>query len=433
MKIAYIAAGAAGMYCGSCLHDNTLALALRRSGDDVLLIPTYTPIRTDEQDASLPNVYFGGINVYLQQKIPLFRRTPRWLDYLLDSPRLLNFVSRHFANTDPKGLGDLTVSMLAGEHGHQKKELQRLARWLADDVQPDVIHLSNAMLMGMARQMRSETGAAIICSLSGEDIFLEGLIPPYYEQSQQLLRQRAGDADAYVALNRYYADYMIDYMQLAADRVHVIPHGLQIEGHGTRTGSSDGGVTIGYFARLCHDKGLHLLIEAFCQLARRDDLPPLRLAAAGYLGRRDRAYLRQQQRRLQKAGLADRFTYHGEPDRAGKIAFMQSLDMMAIPTVYRESKGLSVLEAMANGVPLVLPDHGAFSELLADTGGGLLHRPEDADSLAEQLTRLIQDRELADSLGKNGQQAVRERYHAEQMSRRTRELYESLVAARVAV
>src|SRR5437762_1513939 len=80
MKIVYITAGAAGMYCGSCMHDNTLVAALHQLGHDAILLPTYTPLRTDEEDISQQRVFFGGINVYLQQKSGLFRHTPWFLD-----------------------------------------------------------------------------------------------------------------------------------------------------------------------------------------------------------------------------------------------------------------------------------------------------------------------------------------------------------------
>src|SRR5580693_5772306 len=99
MRIAYITAGAAGMFCGSCMRDNTLVTALRGQGHDALLVPTYTPIRTDEADVSEQRVFFGGINVYLQQKFAFFRHTPWLLDRLLDAPRLLRWVSRFAMRT----------------------------------------------------------------------------------------------------------------------------------------------------------------------------------------------------------------------------------------------------------------------------------------------------------------------------------------------
>ncbi len=428
MKIVYLAAGAAGMVCGSCLHDNTLAAALLAAGDEVLLVPTYTPLRTDEENVSLPRLFYGGLNVYLQQKLPLFRHTPAWIDQLLGAPWLVSQLARFGSSVDPTRLGDLTVSMLQGEAGYQRKELDKLATWLADEVHPDVVHLSNSMLLGMARELRRRLGVPIVCSLSGEDVFLEQLTPPYYDQARALLRERSADVAAFVALNGYFADIMSEYLSVSRQQVHVIPHGLNLSGHRPRPErSTDSPVTIGFLARVCHDKGLHLLAEAFELLCRKKNLPPLRLKVAGYLSKSDRDYLRQIESRLRRAGLADRFHYAGEPDRAGKIEFLHSLDVLSLPTVYRESKGLPVLEAWANALPVVLPRHGTFPELVADTDGGLLVEPGDPQELAAALARLVRDPALGRQLGENGHRAVHDRYHAPLMAHRHRELYGQLL------
>lgn len=428
MRIAYLAAGAAGMYCGSCLHDNTLAAALLKLGEDVILAPIYTPIRTDEVDVSEPRVFFGGINAYLQQKFPLFRRTPRWLDGWLDNPKLLNLATKNAASVDASKLGDMTVSMLQGELGNQRKELEKLVDWLIDEVKPQVVHLSNSMMLGLARLIRERGGPPIVCSLSGEDVFLEKLTPPYYQQARQLLRERAAEVNAFVALNGYYADFMADYMDIQRDKIEVIPHGLDLTGHGTPAPrSTDAPHRIGFFARICHDKGLHLLIDAAEKLVANQSLPQFDVHAAGYLGGGDRPYLADIERRVAAGPLAGRFTYHGELNREQKIEFLQSLDVMALPTVYRESKGLPVLEAWANAVPVVLPAHGAFPELIADANGGLLHRPLDADELAKQLAKLLQQPDYAAELGRRGQAAVGSRYYAGKMAESTRDLYRRLI------
>lgn len=433
MKIVYLAAGAAGMYCGSCLHDNTLAAALLAAGADVALVPTYTPIRTDETDVSQPRVLFGGINVYLQQLSGAFRYTPRWFDRLLDSPWLLNALSKLNSSVDPAKLGALTVSMLEGEQGRQRKEVAKLVDWLAREGRPDVVHLSNSMLTGMAREIGRQLGVPIVCSLSGEDIFLEKLPPKYYERARAVLRERAADVSMFVSLNRYFADYMADYLAIDRQRIHVIPHGLNLAGHGVRSGSApDQPFTIGYFARICHDKGLHLLVEAFDLLKRQPGLPPLRLRVAGYLGAADRKYLDEIIAGIRARGWEQDFEYVGELDRAQKVAFLQSLDVMSVPTVYRESKGLSVLEALANAVPLVQPAHGAFPELIEDTGGGLLFEPHNAASLAEQLKQLALDRALADRLGRAGREAIHDRYTAARMAERTLSLYQALLPGQTA-
>ena len=265
MKIVYLAAGAANMYCGSCLHDNTLAAALMEMGEEILLVPTYTPLRTDEENVSDSHLFFGGINVYLQQHSALFRHTPWFVDALLDHPSIIQWATRGGPSVEPASLGDLTVSMLAGEHGHQRKEIRKLVRWLKDEARPDVVHLSNAMLLGMAREIR-KLGIPLVVTLSGEDVFLEKLVEPFYSQARALLRERAADVEAMVALNDYYADFMVDYLAVSRERIRVIPHGLNLRGYGSREDAAGRPFTIGYFARVCADKGLHNLVAAAEQL-----------------------------------------------------------------------------------------------------------------------------------------------------------------------
>src|SRR3954467_5458267 len=306
MRIAYITAGAAGMYCGSCLHDNTLAAALLKLGEDVILVPMYTPLRTDEPDVSINRVFFGGINVYLQEKLAPFRHTPWWMDRLLDNPALLNSLSGRAGTVDPTKLGDLTVSMLRGEAGNQRKEVEKLVHWLLHDIKPDVVHLSNSMQLGIVRMIRERGGPPVVCQLSGEDLFLEKLPPPHYDRARELLRERAAQVDAFVAINHYYAEFMADYLAINRARVHVIPHGLNLEGHrqppappgvhstnvsAARDIQTNEPQKVGYLARICQDKGLHLLVDAGERLAQRTDVLPFELRAAGYLGEGDRPYL----------------------------------------------------------------------------------------------------------------------------------------------
>lgn len=414
------------MYCGSCLHDNTLAAALIALGDDVVLAPIYTPLRTDEEDVSVPKVFVGGINAYLQQKSSLFRRLPKWMDAWLDAPWLLGVVTRRAASVDPAQLGEMTVSMLRGEDGRQAKELDRLADWLAHEVQPDVVHLSNSMMLGLARRIAERCRAPVVCALSGEDIFLEKLRPPYYAEARSLLRERAAEVAGFTALNRYYADMMSGYLGVDRGRIHVVPHGVKLEGYDVPAATAIP-PRIGFLSRICADKGLHLLLEACERLAQAADVPPFELHAAGYLGAADRPYLRSLQRRADRGPLAGRFFYAGEPDRAGKIAFLKSLAVVSIPTVYQESKGLPVLEAWAAGRPVVVPRHGAFPEMVEATGGGLLHDPLSVDDLAGQLARLLAQPADAEALGQAGRAAVVSRFHARAMAESMREVYRQVV------
>jgi glycosyltransferase involved in cell wall biosynthesis len=420
MKIVYLVAGAGGMYCGSCLYGNTLAAAVQNLGEEAILAPMYTPIRTDEKNVSVEHVVFGGINVYLQEHFALFRHTPWFLDRLFDNPELLRWATKRSASVRPEYLGAMTVSMLQGEGGRQRKEVEKLVQWLERDAHPDLVHINNVMLSGSAGEIRRRLAIPVVCTLSGEDIFLEKLAEPYYSAARSLIRRRAAEITAFVAMNRYYADFMTEYLDVPRGRIEVIPPGLNLEGHGigrVDAASPQGTFTIGYLARICPEKGLHQLAEALKLLADDETLAAIRVKAAGYLDEAERPYLNKIKHQVENWGLRQRFEYVGELDRPGKIDFLQSLDVLSVPTVYRESKGLYVLEAWANGVPVVVPRHGAFPEMIEDTGGGLLFEPGDPQALAGAIRQMIRIPDFAAQCGLRAKQIVHQRYNADFMAR----------------
>jgi glycosyltransferase involved in cell wall biosynthesis len=420
MRIAYISAGAGGMYCGSCLHDNTLAAALVELGHDALLIPCYTPLRLDEPDVSQKAVFLGGINAYLQQKVALFRHTPRFLDRLLDAPRLLRWVSGFAVRTQADELADLAISVLRGEHGYQRKEVARLVDWLADELKPDVVLFSNVLLSGIVHPLRERLKVPVLATLQGDDVFLEALPDGPRATALGLVRDHCREIDGFIATSRYYADFMAEYLQLPRERIDVVYPGLNLKGHGLPR-PDRGGVpfTVGYFARVCPEKGLDNLVEAFCRLRAQPGAPAAKLRVSGWLGENHRPYFEDQRGRLKSAGLLADFEHVDSPDHATKVRFLQSLDVLSVPTTYREPKGLYVLEALANGVPVVQPRHGSFPELVGDTGGGLLVEPGDADDLARGLRRLADDAGERVKLGRQGKDAVFERFHARAMAEAT--------------
>ncbi|MCI0414112.1 glycosyltransferase family 4 protein [bacterium] len=428
MRIAYIASGAGNMYCGSCLHDNALAAALMKLGHEVALVPTYTPIRTDEESVSMDHVFYGGINVYLQQKSSLFRHTPSALDELLNSRGLLKFISRYTSSTDARELGPLTVSVLQGEEGNQRKELQKLIEWLKDSYKPELIHLTNAMFVGFARDMKKALNVPVLCSLQGEDIFLEDLVEPYKSKALQVLRERAGDIDGFISTSQYYADFMKDYLDIPDSKIDTVRLGLNLKGHGEQTKSLPAEpFVIGYLARICPEKGLHVLVDAFDLLIKEG--VPARLKVAGYLGKRDEKYFHGLLQKITDRGWKDRFEYIGEIDRPEKIQFLNTLHVLSVPTVYREPKGLYILEALANGVPVVQPSHGAFPELIEATRGGILVDPQSPQSLAKGLHSLFKNPGLREELGRNGKDAVHHSFGDRDMAEATLQVYNRYVVA----
>jgi glycosyltransferase involved in cell wall biosynthesis len=428
MKIAFISAGAAGMYCGSCLQDNTLAAALKGLGHDVTLIPTYTPMKTDDRDVSTGRIFYGAINIYLQQKAALFRHLPRAVDRLLNRPGLLDLAVRLGASTDPRDLGPLTLSVLLGEDGRQIRELEILIDWLRERDRPDVVHLTNSMFLGLAPNLKEALGATVLCSLQGEDLFVEGLNPPWRDRVLQALRERARGADGFIAPCRAYARFMSDWLEVPEEKMRVVPLGLNLDGHEQAEPAATPFV-VGYLARIAPEKGLHLLAEAFRDLAERVGRDNVRLRVAGYLGPRDRAYLDGIRSRLREWGLADRCEFAGEVDRPGKLRFLQGLHVLSVPTVYRDPKGRFLLEALASGVPVVQPRHGAFPEMIEETGGGLLVEPGSPKSLADGLHALLSDPERRRELGRRGRDAVYNGRSDRAMAEATLEVYRAFAGS----
>ena len=434
MKIVQITAGAGGRLCGSCLHDNTLVRALRKRGRDAILLPAYVPTTTDEENVAEPTVVMGGINVFLQQSVPLFRHTPRWLDRLFDQPAVLRWLSSRTGDTRPADLGPLTVSSLRGEQGHQRKEVERLACWLAREVRPDVVHLSNALLLGLARRIRETTGAAIVASLSGEDLFIDQLPEPDRATVQRLLVERAADVDRFVALNAAYADRMADRLACQRDRIEVIPHGIDPVGFPAeppnlvaRRAARGGRQVLGFLARACREKGLDQAIQAVGQLVAQGH--DVELLAAGAMVPAEAAYLAGCLALADELGIAERVRWLGQVDRAGKLRLLEAIDVFVMPTPVPEAKGIPVIEALAAGVPVVASAAGAFPELLGSGSGqtvGLTHRPGDPADLARAAAALLSDPARAQSLGAAGHARAREFHHAEQMAAAHEQLYAEL-------
>ena len=441
MRVVHVTAGAGGRLCGSCLHDNALVRALRARGRDAVLLPAYVPTTTDEEDVAERRVVMGGVNVWLQEHVPLFRHTPAFVDGVLDrllgGRRLLGWLASRTGDTRPEDLGPITVSALEGESGRQRKEVEKLARVLRDEFRPDVVHLSNVLLLGLARRVREQTGAAVVCTLSGEDIFTRRLPSPHRERVGDLLRQRAADVDRFVALNRAFAAHMAPVLGVDAGSIAVVPHGVDPKGFsdlppdlGARRRARNGAIQVGYLARACPEKGLDVLLRAVALLAATHDV---RLVAAGAEIAAERPYLDSCRALAAEFGIADRFEWRGQVDHAGKIAILESVDLFAMPTTFPEAKGIPVLEAFTAGVPVVASDHGCFPEYLGseeESRRGLLAAPGDPAALHAALLALADDAGLAARMGRDARAFARERHTPDAMAAGHEQVYAEARAAR---
>jgi glycosyltransferase involved in cell wall biosynthesis len=411
-------------YCENCLRDAALAKAVLKLGHDMLMVPMYLPLQAGEKETPGDTpIFFGGINVYLQQKSALFRKTPRWLDRLFDSPKLLTWVGRKAGMTSARDLGEMTVSMLRGEKGRQTKELDRLVEWLdRQDSKPDIVCLSNILLVGLAGPIKQRLGVPVVCLLQDEDGFLDGLPSQYSQQAWRILVERASDVNAFIAVSKYYADVMRQRLGLQQDRVHVVYTGISLYGYEPRRAAPET-PTIGYLSRMCSDRGLDTLVDAFIRLKKNENLKNGRLRITG--GRRsdDKTFIDRIRQRLSSCGLIDDVEFLPDFDGSARLAFLRTLSVFSVPEKQPVAYGLYVLEALAAGVPVVEPSSGVFPELLEITGGGLLCEPNNAEALAAAMERLLLKPDYARQLGEKGREAVFDKFNIEQTAEEMVRIY----------
>jgi len=441
MKIIQLTPGTGNFYCGTCIRDNALVNALRKLGHDALIGPMYLPILTDEPadgpaSASQP-VRFNGVNVYLQQKFNFFRKAPRWVDRIFGAGWMLKLAAKRAGMTQASDLGDITVSMLRGEEGRQSKEIDKLIDWLKQE-KPDVVGLSNCLLVGMARKIKQEVGAAVVCTLNGEDAFLDSLPETDSQRAWDTLTERAKDVDAFIAVSGYFGELMKRRMHIPDQKLHMVHNGISLEGYGDARNedapdeASPGGgpPTIGYLARMCHGKGLGTLVDAFVALKKRDTIKEVKLSIAGTKTPIDDPFIESLRKKLSAAGCLEDVSFHANVSRDQKIRFLKSLSVFSVPATYGEAFGLYIIEAMAAGVPVVQPKHGAFPELIEATGGGILCEPDDPESLADGLEQLLLNPDQGQQLGAQGRKAVFDRYANQHMAQSVLAVYEKARALR---
>ena len=438
MNIVQITPGAGAMFCGNCFRDNALVAALRRQGHSALMIPLYLPLTLDEADETRGTpIFYNGVNVYLEEKSKWFRGAPAWLHRLTAAPALLKWASGRAAKTRAADLGDITLSMIRGEEGNQARELAELIAFLKTQPRPDIICLSNALLAGLARRLKSELGAPIACVLQGEDTFLDALPESHKARTWETLAERCADIDLFIPPTQYFAKRMSERLRLPAHRVRVIHDGINLAGYGelqgaTANGPSPAQPTLGFFARMCREKGLDTLIEAFIILKARNRVPNLKLKVGGGCGPSDEPFVQAQRERLKAKAILGDAEFFPNVDRAGKQAFLRSLSVFSVPSLYGEAFGLYVIEALASGVPVVQPRHAAFPELVELTGGGALCEPGNPAALAEGIEILLLDPARALALGAAGRKSVEEKFSADQMAREVVRAFGEVVVIRAA-
>ncbi len=428
MQIVFMTPGSGdNFYCENCLRDKAIVVALRAMGHEAASMPLYLPPLmqdTDPGEAKTP-VFFGGVNVYLQQRFRIFRHTPRWLDKLFDSNRLLRFAARKVGMTKASVLGETAVSMLQGASGRQVKELDRLVDYMRKSSSPDVVVLSNAMLLGMAPRLAEDLGCSVVCMLQDEHDFIDALPDRYADDAWDLMRKNAESVSMFVAPSKYYAELMGPRLGLPEGSVEVCYNGIDAEGYAPCEEPPQE-PTIGFLSRLHPDKGLDLLTDAFIELRKQPGLENIKLVIAGGMTQNFKDYVDKQKRAFQQAGVAGDVQWLDDFDRQSKRDFLPTLSVMCVPDRSGPAAGMFVIESLLAGVPLVEPSRGVIPELIEATGGGLLYDPDTPGDLIAKLTELLTDPVRARTMGQSGREIALQQFTAEASAQRLIALFETL-------
>lgn len=427
MRILHLVPGSGGtFYCQNCLRDRLLIRALRNAGHDAILVPLYLPMygtgTVVEAEAPL---FFGGISTYVREKVPFLRRMPGWLDRLLNLPVLLRQAAAREGSTNAAALGSMTLSMLEGRHGNQRQEFDRFLNWLRTEPAPDVIHISNALLLGFVPALREAVAAPFVCTLQDEEPWVNAMAPPYDRLCWEAMARHARDVSRFISTSRWYAQRMEERLQLPPDRMTVIYPGIEVPETYPELQCADPPV-IGYLSRLHPAQGFEDVLNAFLELKGEPGLPSLRLRATGGATPADTPFMSDMEERLGKAGFRDDAEIDWNFQSAPDEAFFRGLTVMTAPARGGEAFGMQVIEAMARGIPVVQPRAGAYPEILENSAGGLLYEPDAPGGLAAALRELLADPKLARHLGEQGYRHAREHFTVERMAREMIALYEAV-------
>ena len=414
------------MYCGNCFRDNALVAALRKDGHEVTMVPLYLPLMLDEENQTDGTpIFYNGVNVYLEQKSPFYRNAPQWLHRIVGSEGLLNLASSRMGKTNAEDVGEITLSMLRGEAGHQAREMEQLINWLNTQPKPDVICLSNCMLLGLARQLKEALGAPIVCLLQNEAPYIDNMAEGLRESVWELMAECAREVECFIAPSEFYAALMRGKLKLADDRLRVIHNGISHEGY-TADPVAPNPPVIGFFARLCKDKGLDTLIDAFIKLKAGNSIPQLRLKIGGGCRPMDEPFVERMRARLHAKALLGDVEFHPNLSREAKQNFLKSLSVLSVPAQFGESFGFYIIEAMAAGVPVVQPRCASFPELVEATGGGVCYKHDGPESLTNAIEKILHNPTEAKALGLKARETVREKFSIECMAIEMAALFSTL-------
>jgi glycosyltransferase involved in cell wall biosynthesis len=432
MNIVYLITGSGGsFYCGNCYRDMLFLRAIRKvPGIKAKAIPLYLPPDKSNTDSGFDDkVFFGAISMYLREKVSIFKNMPSFFDKFLDFTPFLKLAARQAGATRTEGLEELTLNMIEGDSAFQPAEVKRLVKYLNKNGKPDIIHLSNALILGLARQLKKHMDVKVVCSLLNEDDWIEEMAEPFRSKAWKMIAIEAKYVDRFVTPSSYYRDLFMSKTGLDAANIDIVPLGFDPE-ENNLIRSETRNPAVGYFCRVNEHNGFDKLVDAFIELKKNNTIPGLTLNVCGGYTSDDKPFVAAQIKKIRENGFQKSVRIYPEFQGNKKAEFFKDVDVISVPVRKYDGYGLYIIEANSAGIPVVQPATGAFTEIIARTGGGITYLPDTIEALAESLTRILVDKNSLETLGKAGYKGVRSELSLVNMSDGLKNLYETTMAIR---
>lgn len=304
MKIVHLVPGSGGtFYCQNCMRDSELLKSLKSFSHEIFMVPMYLLPRIDDKNKlNETPIFYGAINIYLEEKLSIFRHSPLWLEKLLDSRPLLRYAAKKSGSTRAEGLEEMTISMLKGEEGRQASQLDHLIKYLEKVIKPDVVHLSNALLLGLARRLKNDLGIELICSLQDENEWIDPMSDGYRSKIWKIMSEKAVDVDMFVTSSNYYSDKSKDQLSIPAEKISVVSGGINLDGYELSPLPFNPPV-IGYLCRMSEYFGLGIVADAFISLKQDERFSDLKLYLTGGYSGGDKTFVNKMLRKFSRYGF----------------------------------------------------------------------------------------------------------------------------------
>ena len=382
----------------------------------------YLPLFADEHDIQDIPVFYGAISIYLKQMFPVFKKAPAWFDRILNSKPLLKLAASQAGSTRAKGLEEMTISMLEGEKGQQHDELEHMTNWIRDHFKPDVVHISNALLLGLAKKLKEKLKVPIICTLQDEDTWVDVMSRPSRERVWQLMYENADYVDHFISVSRYFTDVIHDKMKLPENKMSSIHIGVDPADY-QPVNSGNKQRTIGFISRMCYENGLDILVDAFIEIKKQPGYEDVKLILTGGYTADDKSFLKKIKKQLKLNRFSSSVEFHKDFEEDGRQQFFAKTSLISVPVRNGEAFGIYMAEAMASGIPVVQPALGAFPEIIGQTGGGIIYEENTPETLAAALKALLDDPEGLKTLSGQAVNGARQHLDIHQLAKELIAIY----------